>query len=181
MRQNISYDNDDYSGSVIFWIVLICLAFFCFFWWPTPDSVNEPANTASSCWSSGWGWGWIIIGCLFFWWICTLCFAPLYVDADDDEVRIRRPFKTKHIRMDEIESAEPYEVSKKARRKIFKSSPVRAFGKWGHYSDDKIGDYFAYYGKPDNTVLITLKNGKKYVVGGNDSKQLSDYINSKKK
>lgn len=188
MRQNISYDSDDYSGSVIFWIILICLIFFCFFWWPTPNygyadnTVNYANNTGWGWgWGSGWTWGWIILACLFFWWICTLCFAPMYVDADDDEVRIRRPFKTKRIRMDEIASAEPYTVSKKAKKKFLRSSPVRAFGKWGQYSDDNIGDYFAYYGKPDNTVLITLKNGKKYVVGGSNSKEMAEYINSKKK
>lgn len=186
MRQNISYDSSDYSGSVIFWLILICVVFFCFFWWPSPDSVNQTVNTVNAVnsgwgWNWGWGWAWIILGCLFVWWICTLCFAPMYVDADDDEVRIRRPLKTRKISMDEIASAEPYQVSKNARKKFLKSSPIRAFGKWGHYSDDKIGDYFAYYGKPDNTVLITLKDGRKYVVGGSDAQQLSDFINSKKK
>ena len=180
MRQKISYDSSDYSGSVIFWIIIICLIFFCFFWWPTP-APTEGVEQTSYGWGSGWTWGWIIIGCLFFWWICCLCFAPLDVYADDDEVRIRRPFKTRRIKMSEIESAEPYEVSKNAKGKLFGTAPVRSFGKWGKYKDDKIGDYFAYYGKPDNTVLIKLKNGKKYVVGGSDAQALSDYINSKKK
>ena len=81
--------------------------------------------------------------------------------------------------MSEIASAEPYQVPKDAKGKAFRSMPVRTFGKWGHYHDNNAGDYFAYYGKPDNTVLITLKNGKKYVVGGSDAKELSDYINSK--
>ena len=81
--------------------------------------------------------------------------------------------------MSEIQSVEPYKVSPNAKGKAFKSMPIRTFGKWGQYHDDKIGDYFAYYGKPDQTVLITLKNGKKYVVGGTDAKALTDYINSK--
>lgn len=189
MRQRISYDSSDYLGSVIFWIFIICLIFCCFWWW-TPDyssynyadtGVNtyNTYNTYSG-WGSGWTWGWILIGILFLWWIFALCFTPLDVYADDDEVRIRRPFKTRRIKMSEIASAEPYNVSKKAKGKAFKSMPIRTFGSWGQYSDDNIGDYFAYYGKPDNTVLITLKNGKKYVVGGSDAKALSEYINSKK-
>lgn len=180
MRQKISYDSSDYVGSVIFWIILICLIFFCFFWWPAPapDTTAQAATVNSS--ASGWTWGWIILGILFFWWILTLCFAPLDVYADDDEVRIRRPFKTKRISMDEIQSAEPFDASNSS-AKAFKSSPVRAFGKWGQYRDDKIGDYYAYYGKPDNTVLITLKNGKKYVVGGSNAQELADYINQKAK
>lgn len=173
MRQKISYNSDDYSGSVVFWIILLCIAFCFFFWWPYPSQdVNYGSNSA-------WGWGWIIIGVLFFWWILTLCFAPLDVSADDDEVRIRRPFKTKRIRMDEIATAEPYQVTKKPGKKFLKSMPVKSFGSWGQYHDDNIGDYFAYYGDPKNTVLITLKNGQKYVVGGSDAKELSDYINSK--
>lgn len=174
MRQNISYDSDDYGWSAFWWILFICLIFCCFFWWPSPT----PAGTESGWW--GWStWGWIILICLFIWWICALCYVPLYVDADDDEVRIRRPFKSKQIRMDEIQSAEPYQVEKNPSKKAFGSAPVKTFGRWGKYRDRKIGDYFAYYGKPDNTVLITLKDGRKYVVGGSDAQALSDYINSK--
>ena len=169
MRQRISYDSSDYSGSVIIWILVIgCIFLFC--WW-TPGGNG-----------TGWGWSWwwwIIIFFLVFWWICALCFAPLDVYADDDEVRIRRPFKTRKIRMSEIKSVEPYQVSRNAKGKTFKSAPIRTFGHWGHYNDEKIGDYFAYYGKPDNTVLITLKDGRKYVVGGTDAKELSDYINER--
>lgn len=186
MRQRISYDSSDYSGSVIFWILLIVLVCCCFWWW-TPDySYTETANnavqtTTGSGWGWAWTWGWIILGILFLWWIFALCFTPLDVDADDDEVRIRRPLKTRRIKMSEIQSAVPYEVSPKARGKAFRSMPVRTFGKWGLYHDDKIGDYYAYYGRPDNTVLITLKDGRKYVVGGTDAKALADYIDSRKK
>lgn len=167
MRQRISYDSGDYAGSVIIWIILIGCFFFFFFW-----------DTPSQGGGWGWNWWWWILIFLGIWWIFALCFTPTDVYADDDYVRIRRPFKTRKIRMDEIESAEPYKVSKNPRGKFLKSSP-KTFGHWGHYNDDNIGDYFAYYGKPDHTVLIKLKNGKKYVVGGSDSKQMSDYINSK--
>lgn len=187
MRQKISYDSSDYVGSVIFWILIICLIFCCFWWW-TPSYDYDYADTANnvyttttsgSGWGWGWTWGWILLGILFLWWIFALCFTPLDVTADDYDVRIRRPFKTKRIKMDEIASVEPYQVSKKASGKAFKSMPVKTFGSWGHYHDDKIGDYFAYYGKPDNAVLITLKDGRKYVVGAEDAKAFSDYINSK--
>ena len=83
--------------------------------------------------------------------------------------------------MSEIESAQPYNVSKNPKGKAFGSAPIRSFGRWGKYRDDNIGDYFAYYGKPDNTVLIKLKDGRQYIVGGSDAKKLADYINSKKK
>lgn len=184
MRQKISYDSSDYTG-VWFWIILLCLVFCCFFWWTPSYDYNDTVNTVnnvattSSGYGWAWTWGWIIIGILFLWWIFALCFTPLDVYADDDEVRIRRPFKTKRIKMNEIESVQPYDAANAEGKKAVMSSPVRAFGKWGKYRDNKIGDYFAYYGKPDNTVLITLKNGKKYVVGGSNAQELSDYISSK--
>lgn len=174
MRQKISYDSSDYTGSVVIWIVLIGIILL-FWWWPSPTPAANTVNYAGGFW---W-WFWIIAGILFFWWICILCFAPLDVYADDYEVRVRRPLKTKTFKMSDIASVEPYQVSSNASKKAFKSSPIRSFGHWGHYHDDKIGDYFAYYGKPDNTVLIKLKNGQQYVVGAEDAKQLSDYINSK--
>ena len=183
MRQKISYDSSDYSG-VWFWLFLLILVFCCFFWWtPSYDYTDTASTVATYSSGSGWAWtwGWIIIGILFIWWIFALCFTPLDVQADDEEVRIRRPFKTKRIPMSEIQSAEPYDAANADGRKAVMSSPVRVFGKWGKYRDNKVGDYFAYYGKPGNTVLITLKNGNKYVVGGSDAKALSDYINSKKK
>ena len=179
MRQKISYDSSDYTGSVIIWIIIIGIICF-FWWWPTP-APSETVNNASTYSGGWWWWFWVLAAILFFWWIAILCFAPLDVSADDDYVEIRRPLKTKRIRMDEIESAQPYDISRNASKKAFRSSPIRSFGHWGQYSDDKIGDYFAYYGKPENTVLIKLKNGQQYVVGGSDAKQLSEYINSKKK
>ena len=182
MRQKISYDSSDYGGSVVFWILLIILVFCCFCWWtPSYDYTGVDAAYNNSGWGWGWTWGWIILGILFLWWIFALCFTPLDIDADDEEVRIRRPLKTRRIKMSEIESAEPYEVSKNPGKKAFRTMPVRTFGHWGHYHDNNIGDYFAYYGKPDQTVLIKLKNGKKYVVGGSDAKAMADYINSKVK
>ena len=81
--------------------------------------------------------------------------------------------------MNEIKSVEPYQVSKNARKRFMKGSPLSAKGKSGYYSDDKIGDYYAYYGNPDNTVLITLKDGRKFVVGASNPQELADYINQR--
>ena len=182
MRQRISYNSDDYSGTAIIWFILICvLCFFCF-WpdWGWGDYNYSSTYNNSGTWNwGGWWWFWIIIGVLFFWWIATLFYTPIDVTADDNEVRIRRPLKSRRIRMEEIESAQPYDVVKNPNRKAFGSAPIKSFGRWGRYNDDRIGDYFAYYGKPENTVLIKLKDGRQYVVGGEDAKALADYINSK--
>lgn len=178
MRQKIYYNSDDYSGSVIFWILLIVLVCCCFWWWtPDYDYTDTYTTAANTSYGWGWTWGWIILGILFLWWVFALCFTPLDVSANEEEVRIRRPLKSRRIKIDEIQSAEPYQVSNKPGKKAFRTMPIRTFGHWGQYHDDNIGDYFAYYGKPDQTVLITLKNGQKYVVGATDAKALADYIN----
>lgn len=190
MRQKVNYDSGDYSWSIIFWVFIFFICICCFWWVPggnttATDAAANAANYNANYgwgWGSGWGWSWwwwIIIFFLIIWCCSTLFYAPVDVSADDDEVRVRRVLKSKRIPYSEIESAAPYQASRKPKRKGFKAMPFRSFGRWGHYSDDNIGDYFAYYGKPDSCVLITMKDGKKYVIGCQDPKQFSEYINSK--
>lgn len=97
---------------------------------------------------------WILIGlfCLCFLWIFGS--TPYSVDADDDYVDEYRPFKKRRFRMKDIRSAE------------------NASG-----TDYRGGMNF--HGKYKYPVLITLKDGSKYVIGSNDSKELIEYINSK--
>lgn len=99
---------------------------------------------------------WILVGlfCLCFIWIFGT--MPSYVSADDDYVGEHRPFHTRRYRYSDIQSAEA--------------------------SD---GDYSAYdrrihfHGKYKNPVIITLKDGRKFVIGSDDSRQLADYINNR--
>ncbi len=45
-------------------------------------------------------------------------------------------------------------------------------GYWGWFSDRTVGKYFAYYGRPQDCFLIELKNGKKYLLGCEDSETI---------
>ena len=49
-------------------------------------------------------------------------------------------------------------------------------GYWGWYKDSHIGTYFGYFGESSNCFLIRLKNGRKYVLGCEDSQSMIDYI-----
>ena len=99
---------------------------------------------------------WILFGlfCLGVLWICGS--IPYSVDADDDYVGEERPFHTKRYRYSDIRNAEIAN---------------------GNYSAYDKGVHF--HGKYKNPVLITLKDGRNYVIGSENPKQLVDYINSK--
>ena len=96
---------------------------------------------------------WILVG-LFALGLCWVCGSiPYSVDADDDYIGEHRPLYTKKYRYSDIRKAE-------------RLNP-----------DDVKGMHF--HGKYKNPVLITLKDGRTFVIGSDDSQQLVDYINSR--
>lgn len=164
MKQNVSYGWGSF-WSFIFWCCLIALVVWCFCSVPYGGAYNF--------------WWWILIF-LLVWWFCDIIFyIPVGVSADDDNFRVRRVFNSRNIPMSEIASAQPYTVG--GSQKGARFSPAAITTKWGTYTDPEIGSYEAYYSNPKKTVLITLKNGRKLVVGSADPKQLAEYINSRVK
>ena len=100
---------------------------------------------------------WILFGlfCLGIVWIC--CSIPYSVDADDDYIGEERPFHTRKYRYDDIRSA-----------KVADNNDYLSVGK-------KV----RFHGKFKNPVLITLKDGRQFIIGSENAKQLADYINNK--
>ena len=100
---------------------------------------------------------WILFGlfCVGIIWICGS--IPYSVSYDDDYLGEERPFRTKKYRYSEIKSAEA--VSKER---------YDALDKKAHF-----------HGRFKNPVLITLKDGRQFVIGSEDPTALVDYINSK--
>ena len=100
---------------------------------------------------------WILFG--MFWvgliWIC--CSIPYSVYGDDDYISEERPFHKRRYRYSDIKSAEVADAN------VYSAS------------DKKMH----FHGKYKNPVLITLKDGSKYVIGSEDPQVLVDYINSK--
>ena len=93
---------------------------------------------------------WILVGlfCLCFIWIFGT--TPSYVDADDDYVGVQSSFNKRRYRYSDIQSAEE--------------------------ADSDRGAHL--HGKYKYPVLITLKDGRQFVIGSEDPKQLVEYINS---
>ena len=100
---------------------------------------------------------WILFGffCVALIWIC--CSIPYSVSADDEYLGEERPFHTRKYRYSEIKSAEIADRNKYA-------------------AEDK---KMHFHGKYKNPILITLKDGSRFVIGSENPKQLVDYINSK--
>ena len=101
---------------------------------------------------------WILVG-LFAVWLCLLFgYTPSSVSADDEYIGVSRPFSRERYRISDIKSVEPVNDDNYA-------------------SAENRGVRF--HGKYKNPVIITLKNGKRYIIGSDDPKVLIEYINSR--
>ena len=100
---------------------------------------------------------WILFGlfCLGIVWICGS--FPYSVDADDDYIEESSSFHSKKYNYSDIKSAERADRDK--------------------YS--AVDRKLHFHGKYKNPVLITLKDGRQYIIGSDDANQLVEYINSR--
>lgn len=53
------------------------------------------------------------------------------------------------------------------------------FGYYGRFSDREIGKYFAYYGKASDCFLVTLNDGRQYVLGCKNPGAMVEAISSR--
>lgn len=108
-------------------------------------------------------WGCYAIGAaVVVWLILALCYMPLSISVDGQNLKINRSLKIKKIPFAEIRSVQLCQPTM-AEHRIFGSGGW--FGYWGWFKEPSIGKYFAYYGKASDCFLVTLKNGKKYLLG----------------
>lgn len=104
---------------------------------------------------------------------CVLWYAPLYVTLEDGVLTISRLLRERKIPTDQIESIR-FARPTIAERRICGSGGL--FGYWGWFSQTDTGKYFAYYGKSSETFLLTLRNGKKYMVGCRDYAAMAEAL-----
>lgn len=101
--------------------------------------------------------------------------APLSIAADGDYIYIKKPLRTKKIRMDEVQSVEPFQPTMGAIR-ICGSGGY--FGYWGIFREGDIGIYSAAYGRASDCFLVRMKNGDKYVLGCSAPAAMVEFINA---
>ena len=104
----------------------------------------------------------MVAGTLIVLCLTALFFMPMSISVKNGELNINRSLKIKSIPLSQIESVELYSPTTAAKR-ICGSGGW--FGYYGWFKEPSIGKYFAYYGKASDCFLVTLKDGKKYVLG----------------
>lgn len=115
--------------------------------------------------------GVVLVGILSF----GFYFMPLSIAADEEAIYIHRFFRTKIIRMSNVQSVQLC-PSSNYYKKVCGSGGF--FGNWGWFVHKDYGKFFAYYGSPDECFLVELRNGRKYMLGCNNSPKMVEYINT---
>lgn len=116
----------------------------------------------------------MVVGALIVLCFTALCYMPLSISVRNGELNINRPLKIRSIPLSSIESVELVSPTM-AEKRICGSGGW--FGYYGWFSEPSIGKYFAYYGKASDCFLVTLKDGKKYVLGCEAPDEIVEYIN----
>lgn len=105
--------------------------------------------------------------------LTPLFYMPLSISVDDKYLNINRPLRTKSIPLADIAEAKLCPPTIAARR-ICGSGGW--FGWFGWFSEPDLGKYFAYYGKASDCFLVTLKNGRKYMLGCTDAPAILTHL-----
>ena len=101
---------------------------------------------------------------------------PLSISLDNDSLNINRPLKIKSIPLSDIAESVLCQPTMGAKR-ICGSGGW--FGWYGWFREKDLGKYFAYYGKASDCFLVTLKSGKKYMLGCKDAHEMVNAIKEK--
>lgn len=105
--------------------------------------------------------------------ISSLFYMPLSLEIDDRHIRLRRPFRSTVIPLNKVKSVGVYAPTM-AERIICGSGGW--FGHWGRCSEPSLGKYFAYYGKASQTILVTLDDKRRYMLGCENPHKTADFI-----
>lgn len=119
---------------------------------------------------------WILGVAIAILFLFTLCFMPLSISLDNESLNINRPLKIKSIPLSDIAETRLCAPTMGAKR-ICGSGGW--FGWYGWFSERDLGKYFAYYGKASDCFLVTLKNGKKHMLGCKDAPEMINAIKEK--
>lgn len=105
--------------------------------------------------------------------LLSLFYMPQSISVDDCELCINRLLKSKSIPLADIESIEMLRP-RFGERLISGSKGL--FGYWGWYYHRDFGKYFSYYGNTTDCFFVTLKNGRKYMLGCQNPQTIVDHI-----
>ena len=104
-----------------------------------------------------------------------LFYMPISVCADSNSIKVVRILKTKTIPMGQVKSVKVHLPSMGTVR-LCGSGGFMGF--WGWFREKGIGRYFAYYGRAKDCFLVELHDGRKYMLGCNNARQMVEYIST---
>lgn len=108
--------------------------------------------------------------------LIPLFFAPRSIALDDNSLSIICPLRTRSIPLAEIADVRLCAPTMGAIRTF---GCAGWFGYYGWFRENDIGRYFAYYGKASDCFLVTLKNGRKYMLGCKDAPEMTGKLKNK--
>ena len=117
-----------------------------------------------------------LAGAVVLLFIGMLFFMPLSITLDESSININRPLKTKKIPLSEVADVKMCPPTMGAIRVCGSGG---WFGWYGWFREKDLGKYFTYYGKASDCFLVTLKDGRKYMLGCKDAPEMSDAIQHK--
>lgn len=107
--------------------------------------------------------------------IAGFYFAPMEIIVTPRYLGVRRMLTMKRIPMADIESAALWQTTMVDRRVVGSGGFM---GYWGHYRSRDLGPYFTYVGRYADTFLVTLRNGRRYLLSCSDPAAAVDAINA---
>ncbi len=119
---------------------------------------------------------WLFVGLLTFMLVLTLFLAPVSVSLTGNAIKLRAPLSRKNTPIDKIVKVKEF-VPSATIKSTFGSRDW--LGTWGWFKDNRIGRYRAFYGNPDECFLVELSDGKIFLIGCVDSKEMMNEIRKK--
>lgn len=101
--------------------------------------------------------------------------AADWVIVDDKNLTVKCMLRRHRIVLRDIRKARLYHPQ--GQRVIFGSCGF--LGYWGLFEDNVIGRYRAYYGHSADTFLVTLNDGRQYVIGCLEAANMVRHINAR--
>ncbi|MCM1355383.1 MAG: PH domain-containing protein [Staphylococcus sp.] len=129
-------------------------------------------------WDENIGWiRWAVIAAFIIIVVASLCYSPCYVSVGDGWLKISRICSpARKISVDEIARVLPHSrTMTDVRRRLLGGGGF--IGYWGWFTSPAIGRYFAYVGNWNESFLVELKSGRKYVISCNNHDKIVEAIN----
>ena len=107
--------------------------------------------------------------------VSMLFFGAAYIKADSNDIVLGSLLRGKKIPMCDVENVTLFKPGAGAIRVCASGGFM---GYWGIFRDPGFGKYYGFYGKSSDCFLVSMKNGKKYVLGCNQPEKMVEYIKS---